>query len=124
MGNLFGRAVASVNTAEFEGMPNALLEAWSRGVPALVLNHDPAGVVEIHGLGAFAQGSREKLVEFAREQWIGRGDRAELSERCRSYIRTHHSPECVAEAWASVVAGPAVRGLEQSAIKAEDTCAA
>ena len=37
IGVLIDRAVASVNTAEFEGMPNVLLEAWSRGVPALVL---------------------------------------------------------------------------------------
>ena len=28
-GQLMARAVASVNTADFEGMPNVLLEAWA-----------------------------------------------------------------------------------------------
>ena len=73
------RAVASVNTADFEGMPNVLLEGWSRGVPALVLRHDPGGVISAYGLGAFAHGSREGLVSLAREQWRTRHAREELS---------------------------------------------
>jgi glycosyltransferase involved in cell wall biosynthesis len=124
IGNLLGRAVASVNTADFEGMPNVLLEAWSRGVPALVLHHDPSSVVETHGLGGFASGSREKLVELAREQWIGRNDRKELSQRCRRYIQTNHSPELVAEAWDTVVARGDPRDVDRVAVAAEDICAA
>jgi glycosyltransferase involved in cell wall biosynthesis len=103
LGALMSRAVASVNTADFEGMPNVLLEAWSRGIPALVLNHDPGGVVEAHRLGGFARGSPEKLVELAREQWVRRYDRQELSERCRRYVQTHHAPEIVSERWHRLV---------------------
>jgi len=100
---LMGEAVASVNTADFEGMPNVLLEAWCRGVPALVLRHDPGGVVARFGLGGFADGSPERLAVLARELWDGRSERRELSERCQRYIARHHSPETVARQWASVL---------------------
>lgn len=104
IGELMSRAVASVNTAEFEGMPNVLLEAWARGVPALVLHHDPDGVVATHGLGGFAHGSPDRLAELAREQWEARYDREALSRRCRSYLTAHHSPTAVVSAWLNVVA--------------------
>jgi glycosyltransferase involved in cell wall biosynthesis len=101
---LMSRAVASVNTADFEGMPNVLLEAWSLGVPALVLAHDPGGVVATYRLGGFANGSRERLVELAREQWRSRHDREELALRCRAYLDAHHAPEMVLRGWLDVLA--------------------
>jgi glycosyltransferase involved in cell wall biosynthesis len=102
---LMSRAVASVNTADFEGMPNVLLEAWSRGVPALVLTHDPGGVVGAHGLGGFADGCFEKLVALAREQWSSRGDRDEVSRRCLAYVKRHHAAATIASQWMSIIAG-------------------
>jgi len=101
--HLLSRAVASVNTADFEGMPNVLLEAWSTGVPALVLTHDPGGVVRKHGLGSFASGSPEALVALAREQWTTRHHRPELARRCRAYIADHHAPELISHQWLSVL---------------------
>lgn len=111
---LMGRAVASVNTADFEGMPNVLLEAWSRGVPALVLTHDPGGVVTQHGLGGFANGSHEAFTALARELWESRHDREELSERCRAYIGENHSPEVVARQWRDVLARSRTRAPRRS----------
>lgn len=101
---LIGRAVASVNTASFEGMPNVLLEAWARGVPALVLHHDPDGVVKQEGLGGFAEGSPETLVELARGLWQTRHDRGELAQRCMAYVGARHAPDVVAERWAALLA--------------------
>lgn len=106
---LMARAVASVNTAKYEGMPNVLLEAWSRGVPALVLDHDPGGVITDHGLGAFAAGSHERFVELARELWVSRADRETLAERCQAYITGHHAPDVVAEQWSALLHGRLVR---------------
>jgi glycosyltransferase involved in cell wall biosynthesis len=100
---LMSRAVASVNTAEFEGMPNVLLEAWARGVPALVLNHDPGGVIAEHGLGGFANGSMENFISLARELWATRNRRDALSERCRDYIAANHSPDAAATRWIQVL---------------------
>jgi glycosyltransferase involved in cell wall biosynthesis len=124
VGALLSRAVAAVNTSEFEGMPNVLLEAWSRGVPALVLKHDPGGVVATHGLGGFASGSLEKLVELARAQWLERNHRPQLAARCRNYIETHHSPDLIAEQWAHVIRDTSPRAIETSAPEAEAPCAA
>jgi glycosyltransferase involved in cell wall biosynthesis len=49
---LMSRAVASVNTADFEDMPNVLLEAWWFSIPALVLTHDQSGICAEYRLGA------------------------------------------------------------------------
>ncbi|MGN6171004.1 MAG: glycosyltransferase family 4 protein [Solirubrobacteraceae bacterium] len=122
MGKLMARAVASVNTAKFEGMPNVLLEAWSRGVPALVLHHDPGGVVTKYRLGGFAEGSPETLAELAREQWDSRHDRSELAQRSRAYIAAHHAPDAVATRWlellTSLHTGP--RPMPPSSVTSED----
>jgi glycosyltransferase involved in cell wall biosynthesis len=103
VGQLMSRAVASVNTAEFEGMPNVLLEGWSRGVPALVLSHDPGGAVATHGLGGFAGGSADRLAELGRELWETRSDRAALAARCRAYVAKHHQVDVVAAQWLEVL---------------------
>ncbi len=105
LGQLMACAVASVNTASWEGMPNVLLEAWCRGVPALVLEYDPDGVVSEHGLGGFAGGSVSRFAELAREQWHSRHDRSELAQRCRAYIASHHAPDVVASQWLELLAG-------------------
>ncbi|HWX88390.1 MAG TPA: glycosyltransferase family 4 protein, partial [Solirubrobacteraceae bacterium] len=101
---LIDEAVAVVNTADYEGMPNVLLEGWARGVPALVLTHDPGGVVERHGLGGFAGGSMARLTQLAEEMWRTRHDQAEVSKRCRTYLRREHAPESVAMQWYEIVA--------------------
>jgi glycosyltransferase involved in cell wall biosynthesis len=100
---LMSTAVAMVNTADFEGMSNVLLEAWSAGVPALVLAHDPDGVIERERLGSFADGSQERLVELAEELWRGRGDQAELAARCRDYVRRQHDIDAVVDRWEEVL---------------------
>ena len=118
------RAVASVNTAEYEGMPNVLLEAWCRGVPALVLSHDPDNVVTRYGLGGFANDSRADFVELAREQWVTRSDRAALAERCRAYVAQHHAPSVIAQQWLDLF-GRAMPAADDLAVTApEPTCAA
>jgi glycosyltransferase involved in cell wall biosynthesis len=103
IGALISRAVAIVNTSEYEGMSNVVLEGWARGVPALAFSHDPDGLVAAHGLGAFAAGSRERLVELARELWASRADQSETAARCVAYVRTEHDEEVVAERWLTQV---------------------
>jgi glycosyltransferase involved in cell wall biosynthesis len=100
---LVQRAVAIVNTADYEGMPNIFLEGWARGVPALALTHDPDRIIERHDLGGFADGSSEVLLELARSLWQNRSDQAELAARCREYVRQHHSSEAVSARWQMVV---------------------
>jgi len=106
IGQLMARAVASVNTADFEGMPNVLLEAWCRGVPGLVLTYDPGGVVTRCGLGGFADGSMQRLIDLARELWYSRGDRTDLAQRCQEYVSRNHAPGVVTTQWQDVLATP------------------
>jgi len=101
--DLVERAVAIVNTSDFEGMPNVFLEGWARGVPALALTHDPDGVIGAHELGAFAAGSPERLVELARELWEGRHDQAAVAERSRRYVAEQHSAEAAGAGWLAVI---------------------
>jgi glycosyltransferase involved in cell wall biosynthesis len=100
---LIDRAVAVVNTADNEGMPNVFLEGWSRGVPALALSHDPGGVIETHGIGSFARGSPQRLAAAADELWRSRFDGGRLSERCRSYVLAQHSGPQIAAQWVEAV---------------------
>lgn len=101
---LMARAVAAVNTSDFEGMPNVLLEGWAVGAPALALKCDPGGVISTHQLGGFADGSPSRLAELAAELWRTRDSRDEVSRRCRRYILSHHAPEQVAEQWLRLLA--------------------
>jgi glycosyltransferase involved in cell wall biosynthesis len=96
---LIERAVAVVNTSEYEGMPNVFLEGWTRGVPALAFSHDPDGVVAAHALGSFADGSHERLVQLASEQWQTRADQRAVAARCIDYVRRHHDADLVCAAW-------------------------
>lgn len=103
---LYENAVAVVNTADFEGMPNIFLEGWSRGVPALALSHDPDGVIETNGLGGFAHGSQEEFVRLARWLWSSRYDQADLSARCRAYVEKKHGANAVVGQWIAALGLP------------------
>ena len=96
---LVDAAVAIVNTADFEGMPNIFLEGWARGIPALALTYDPDGVIESHDVGWCAHGSKEGFAKLARTAWDQRSDQREIAERCRAYVRHEHSTSAVAARW-------------------------
>jgi glycosyltransferase involved in cell wall biosynthesis len=109
LGPIYDSAVAVVNTAEFEGMPNIFLEGWARGVPALALQHDPDGIITRERLGAFAGGDPARFAEQARVLWAGRANQHELAERCMAHMRDYHSLESVADGWIDVLRVDAAR---------------
>jgi glycosyltransferase involved in cell wall biosynthesis len=115
LGRLMERAVAIVNTADFEGLPNIFLEGWARGVPAMTLSHDPDGIVARERIGSYAGGSIDEMAAQVRELWSQRADLEALRERCRAYVQDNHSPEVVAGKWLQVL------GLTGSGAEARPT---
>jgi glycosyltransferase involved in cell wall biosynthesis len=103
LGTLIARSVAVVNTADFEGLSNVLLEAWARGVPAVALSHDPDGLIECRGLGGFAEGSPVRLAALVRALWRDRRQQTDLAERCRRYVQENHLPEAVFAQWSQAL---------------------
>jgi glycosyltransferase involved in cell wall biosynthesis len=100
---LLERAVAVLSTSAAEGMPNALLEGWARGVPALVLSHDPDGLIRRRELGWSADGSPERLTELAAAAWETRSDQGALAARCRAYVAAEHRSDRIAALWEEVL---------------------
>jgi glycosyltransferase involved in cell wall biosynthesis len=97
------QAVAVVKTSRVEGMPNAFLEAWARGVPVLSLNVDPDAKIEDNDIGVAARGSMERLVAAAASLWRDPSERQAIGERARRFIQEVHSPEAVADRWGALL---------------------
>jgi glycosyltransferase involved in cell wall biosynthesis len=99
----YRRAVAVVNTSDFEGFPNTFMEGWARGALALSLNVDPDRVIVRHGIGAVAGGSPTALAAAARRLWQARRQSTEERGAAVRYVTEHHAPDQVAARWLELV---------------------
>lgn len=97
------RATAMVLTSEAEGMPNVLLEAWMRGVPALSLSFDPDGIIRRHELGIVADDDPERMASAARQLLEDHERRRRMGQNGRDFVMNAHSPEAVAGLWSSAI---------------------
>jgi glycosyltransferase involved in cell wall biosynthesis len=99
-----GRAIAIVNTSEYEGVPNTWLEGWARGIPALTFSFDPDDRIARNGIGISGAGSWDEFVAGARRLWERRADRGGLTPAAHDYARVVHG-DAVADAWTDLVRG-------------------
>jgi glycosyltransferase involved in cell wall biosynthesis len=63
----YRRALAVINTSDFEGFPNTFLEAWRYATPVLSLSVDTRRFLADGGETGFANGQFETLVSLAQE---------------------------------------------------------
>lgn len=101
---LIAKSRVLVNTSDFEGFPNTVLESWSAGVPAISLFVDPGGVIGREELG-FVSGSMERLIEHVSELAHSEPLNRATGERALAYVTREHTPSAVINALLSAV-GP------------------
>lgn len=93
---LFKNAYIYVNTSQFEGFGNAILQAWTYATPVVSLNVDPDGIIKNHKLG-FRSGSFEKLACDVKFLLENPKEQQEMGARARRYAMRHHDIQRVAQ---------------------------
>jgi glycosyltransferase involved in cell wall biosynthesis len=91
----YQKAIAFVNTSDFEGFPNTFLEAWSNAVPVISLNVDPEEIICKNNLG-FHSKTFDQLVLDVKRLLKDPELRAALGKNGRIYVEKEHSLESIA----------------------------
>jgi glycosyltransferase involved in cell wall biosynthesis len=92
------RAIALVDTSDYEGFPNSFLEAWAHGVPIVTIHADPDELICGKDLGIHTRTS-EALVAALRRLADHPGQAFEMGRRAREYCMKHHNLADVISRW-------------------------
>ena len=87
---LYLRANLLVCTSSWEGVPNAFLEGWARGLP-VVSTVDPDGMIEEHRLGAVVRDARQLGTTV--RNLLADPDLTAAQLRAREYFLSHYTVE-------------------------------
>lgn len=92
-------------TSDFEGLPNALVEAQACGLPAVSTDcpHGPSEIL-IHGVTGFLVpvNTVSPLAQYLSDLATSAALRAQMSGAARQHVATHYGPTRVFSAWHSL----------------------
>lgn len=95
-----------VLSSDYEGLPNALMEAMALGIPCVSTDCKPGGAraLIVSGENGYLipRGSVDKLAERMKYVLQNRDEAEEVAKRARN-IRNTHSPKVIYDAWENYI---------------------
>jgi glycosyltransferase involved in cell wall biosynthesis len=92
--SLLARSRLLLNTSDYEGFPNTMLEAWSVGVPVVSLHVDPGEVIQDKRLGCVSR-SEARLKDDIGNLTGNEALNVESGARAYEYVRHSHQGDAV-----------------------------
>jgi len=82
---VYAEASVLVNTTvpDYEGLPNAFIQAWLHGVPVVSLHSNPDGILEREGIGYYA-GTFEGIVDRVKHLLLHTTEREAMGRKARA----------------------------------------
>ncbi|MGD8414515.1 MAG: glycosyltransferase family 4 protein, partial [Candidatus Latescibacterota bacterium] len=101
----FRNARVLVSTAEFEGFPNAFLQAMKHGVPVVSFAVNPNEILTRERAGLFADGDFGRLKEAVLRLATDDNIHLELSRNAFDYVSRHHDLRKLTELYKQLLRG-------------------
>lgn len=92
----YRNAVTLVNTSDYEGFPNVILEAWSYGTPVVTLRFDFEDLLK-RELGGICSGSMQQMVNDVETLWSNRNKAYRMGTRGREILEKEFSLDHVCD---------------------------
>jgi len=86
----FNKAIAFVNTSDFEGFPNTFLQAMQGKTPIISLNVNPDNFIDEYNCGIFCNNNFDLLIEKTKELLQNKNELKTKGENAFKYLKENH----------------------------------
>ena len=86
----FNKAIAFVNTSDFEGFPNTFLQAMQGKTPIISLNVNPDNFIDEYNCGIFCNNNFDLLIEKTKELLQNKNELRTKGENAFKYLKENH----------------------------------